>query len=851
MSDFAADPIAVLEDLKQRLRRVALTDVQFASSLNPVLAAFAGKGLYITIQVSDLSGTPQKTYGSSPGQGLTDGTRREEPANTDTAHISIVEERRSDVDAARMRELFTRSLGVLQSLLASHWGTRDSLTFVFNKDQTERFKAAIRDAVSSGVPVALVAFDLDKFKQVNDTHGHPAGDHVLREFGRRLRAQFAEFGLLGRFGGEEFTLAWIGARLEPLVRALTAFRQQQEREPYQAIDRPNTCSIGVAMFPEFVTQVGNDPYEVLNKVADDALYKAKDAGRNRIKWGSDRSPTPIVETVDAQALLQIALNSKVFARGEKIAKYGPLQSYIYSELRARLRTSSISETRSVIDQLLAEIGVDISEGTDAGRPTVSRRELVEIVATAFFGNALSGDGPLTAGNRIEMRAPDAGGDIVLQLRDGTGRVELPARIEGPAHIDLGEIWRNRENHTDGVARYVAPETSLSPYVTIAVGPDNLKRNGMEWSASTIPVDDRPITGGGLPDFWQSNVTRAVQAVLANPNARIIVILGDETTARRTITMLQQLVASNDADWRITRRLGLDPPVLRDFLDRKIVVHVVSVAESFLEVTRRLVLGAGPELNALGMPREVAAEAEQRARFSILTPRDTALGETDGMRVATLADAYPRVIQLLRSSVQEPYSDFMGREFVELSAFKISLTQPTTDTVPEYWSDDINELKTYYDREFRSQTGLFGARLQRWGDGESQITKAVGAATDALISGVASRRILFVVPRPADEWRSPVGLISACVLPRIQGDQRRIDFLWMWRTVEALVGFPFSAYGSITQSMFLLDKINETLRQKGEREAVCGELIYFAASLHFFLGGGDAEIARTVVRDAIR
>jgi diguanylate cyclase (GGDEF)-like protein len=851
MSDLDADPIAALEDLKQRLRRVALTDVQFASALDPVLAAFAGKGLYITIQVSDLNRTPQKTYGSSPGQGLTDGTRREESADTDTAHISIVEERRSDVDAARMRELFTRSLGVLQSLLASHWGTRDSLTFVFNKDQTERFKTAIRDAVTSGVPIALVVFDLDKFKEVNDTHGHPAGDDVLREFGRRLRAQFAEVGLLGRFGGEEFTLVWIGARLEPLVRALTSFRQQQEREWFHAISRTNTCSIGVAVFPEFVTQLGNDPYEVLNKVADDALYEAKHAGRNRIKWGSDKSPNPVAETVDAQALLQIALNSKVFARGEKLAEYGPLQSYIYSELCERLRMSSISETRGVIDKLLAEIGVDISKGADAGRPTVSRRHLVEIVATAFFGNALSGDGPLIAGNRVAMRAPDTGGDLVLQLQDDTARVELPARVEGPVDLNLGEIWRNRDDHTDGVARYVAPGASLSPYVTIAVGPDNMKRRGIEWSASMIPVDDRPVTGGGLPDFWQSNVTRAVQAILANPNARIIVILGDETTARRTITMLQQLVASNDADWRVTRRLGLDPPVLREFLDRNIVVHVVSPSENFLESARGFVLDAGPELNALGQPREVAVEAEQRARFSILTPRDTALGETDGMRVATLADAYPRVIQLLRSSVQKPYSDFMGREFVELSAFKIALTNPSTDTVPEYWSDDTAELNTYYEQQFRAQTGLFGARLQTWGDGESQITKAIVAAADALISGVASRRILFVVPRPSDEWRSPVGLISTCVLPRIHGNHRRIDFLWMWRTVEALVGFPFSAYGSIKHSIFLLDRINDILREKGEREAVCGELIYFAASLHFFLGGGDAEIARTVVRDAIR
>ena len=90
MQELDADPIAALENLKQRLQRVVLTEAQFAAALDPVLATFAGKGLYITVDVSDRSGTPQKTYGSSPGASLTDGTRQEDRADTATALISIV-----------------------------------------------------------------------------------------------------------------------------------------------------------------------------------------------------------------------------------------------------------------------------------------------------------------------------------------------------------------------------------------------------------------------------------------------------------------------------------------------------------------------------------------------------------------------------------------------------------------------------------------------------------------------------------------------------------------------------------------------------------------------------------------
>ena len=83
--------------------------------------------------------------------------------------------------------------------MASHWGARDALAFVFNEAQRERFRTAIRDAVSSGVPVALVAFDLDNFKQVNDRYGHLAGDDVLRAIAAKIHKFVRKFDVVGRY----------------------------------------------------------------------------------------------------------------------------------------------------------------------------------------------------------------------------------------------------------------------------------------------------------------------------------------------------------------------------------------------------------------------------------------------------------------------------------------------------------------------------------------------------------------------------------------------------------------------------------------------------------------------------
>jgi hypothetical protein len=87
-----------------------------------------------------------------------------------------------------------------------------------------------------------------------------------------------------------------------------------------------------------------------------------------------------------------------------------------------------------------------------------------------------------------------------------------------------------------------------------------------------------------------------------------------------------------------------------------------------------------------------------------------------------------------------------------------------------------------------------------------------------------------------------------VVPRVIKGRWKLHFQWAWRTVEALVGLPFSAYGSIRQSESILRQVNTAL---GDRPVPVemGEVVYFALSLHMFLDEGDKDIARTIVLDA--
>jgi two-component system, cell cycle response regulator len=125
----------------------------------------------------------------------------------------------------------------------------------------------------------VVMADLDDFKDVNDRHGHPAGDVVLREFADVLRETLRDADVAGRWGGEEFILVLPGTNVDGAVRLAERVRTELRNRVILAPDGTPisiTASFGVAAFP----QVGNE--QKLVAAADSALYGAKRAGKDRV-----------------------------------------------------------------------------------------------------------------------------------------------------------------------------------------------------------------------------------------------------------------------------------------------------------------------------------------------------------------------------------------------------------------------------------------------------------------------------------------------------------------------------------------------------------------------------------------
>jgi diguanylate cyclase (GGDEF)-like protein len=153
--------------------------------------------------------------------------------------------------------------------------TLDQLTGLLNRRAFDlRFAEIAQQAAISGQPVSVVLADIDRFKTVNDEHGHAVGDAVLRDIAHVLRGSLRSFELLYRFGGEEFLLLLPGAHEDAAARIAATLRTAVEgRRP---AGLPVTASFGVA------TATGDD-FPTLVARADAALYAAKAAGRNRVE----------------------------------------------------------------------------------------------------------------------------------------------------------------------------------------------------------------------------------------------------------------------------------------------------------------------------------------------------------------------------------------------------------------------------------------------------------------------------------------------------------------------------------------------------------------------------------------
>ncbi len=215
-----------------------------------------------------------------------DGSSLEPPQRLGKLRLWIDPRNQSDNDEELIHDLVPQIAALIDRSRLDREARQDALTglarrHVFDRELARRFKMARED----GHAVALLLFDLDHFKQVNDNYGHDAGDRVLEAVGAILLRAAEPGGLACRWGGEELALLQWGGGENALHFAdeLRAFIAEQliqtDNGPLSV-----TTSVGVSAFPDLLIQ---EPEELV-KLADEALYAAKERGRNRALLANGR-----------------------------------------------------------------------------------------------------------------------------------------------------------------------------------------------------------------------------------------------------------------------------------------------------------------------------------------------------------------------------------------------------------------------------------------------------------------------------------------------------------------------------------------------------------------------------------
>jgi diguanylate cyclase (GGDEF)-like protein len=498
--------------LRERLSNTIIPETEFGVEIAGLLSDLLALGseAQITIKAGE---TELARYRA------TDAADRSAPADyrnsmpeRGKAAISVVEAWDGNGGRPEGFEQCSNEIGLLTN---AHWGDRDPMTLLpfFKVPGTEKRVLDYTTRLATGEKqIAIAHLDLDKFKDVNTEFGEPGGDAVLAKFGRRLRETFSDDGVVFRKGGEEFSMIMAGDPPDILFR-LEKFRRRMEAEPFAFIRRPNNCSIGVAIFEpsELVGRMSR--FDELSSEAQEAERRAKTEGRNCIRLPCNAESDRLLRDGE----LEWAARRAIGARRGQPSGGGPLADALTEILVPELATKSLAESVNAPADLARRFGLRFGPRHQAKGPLEAQIPLgnwAAALARSFLRATFRLGGPLTPDSSLSFRVskPTAdGAELFLDVAEGAITHQIPItdglKLEngGPAIVSIGRPWFSSQ--VGGIARWDGGSTnagnsSLVPVLLLPIGDAAiaLAKQERDRVADIVEIEDRPVAGGGLPDF---------------------------------------------------------------------------------------------------------------------------------------------------------------------------------------------------------------------------------------------------------------------------------------------------------------------------------------------------------------
>lgn len=705
----------------------------------------------------------------------------------------------------------------------------------------------LREQSSDGGSIAILFADLDEFKNLNDQAGHDKGDEAIRLINRELHDLCLRFGGLPFHpSGDEFYLILPHVGLLPMMDALYELRQRVQTVSFESKGGGSLTidmTLGLQFLRETVT---------FDKVQQ-AITAAEDATKAPTKPELKTGKPEVTRKEKRRGKLSLAGFARNSAGTMTPQDFGRLGALIVRRRSCLMRPTFSDPRLGMVELVVEKLGVGSLDGLGERVERVRTWLDIETTALCVAASLLQQEPPhdlprialalaVASGllRSAYMASRDLPGDLVVAFTsDGAkAQVRLNGQVVWGDTIDAGDDVQLAEIVTSTLGQerraLIGVQVGLSDRPTFSCGtelpPDLLSH--------VVVVDDRPNSGGGLPDLWQVAVAQVCRAGATSDRVSVFA-WGRTSAGSETVRRLRGEVTWSVDD--IAPLADIGSQVVRDVIplleqNLHLVTRATELVDSLYDLAPVDLIEESPESKTAA-----TADVLHRERLD-----SQPLKPIDGLRCKTATQAYPIVIDVLRKETARESADDAWQSMRELIAFKLVLESPQQDPVPAYLRGQRNDLERYAEEVLLKPEGRIRGALEQNGQVDA-FRRELGLCYSAGPEARSTRRAVLVVPHvPKDGAPSPEGLVSAWASPRVrEGGGNIVDWVFVWRTVEAFIGLPYSLFGSIQLAQSLLAEVN--LKLPGDTGQLrFGELTYIALSLHMRVDGVHRRIAKRIV-----
>ncbi|MCT7530946.1 GGDEF domain-containing protein [Aliarcobacter cryaerophilus] len=695
---------------------------------------------------------------------------------------------------------------------------------------------------------AFVFCDIDKFGDLNAKFTQSGGDYAMRHLSIILE-KYTKDSILIHRSGDEFIIVHFSNKQHEILEILYSIRRDVNTLsfPYQELgDVTFTISSGIKFIEKgkFNKEIDFDDYA---SFAENALKPDGKDSKKRNEISIYKEHEDIVkDEVNIHNLKVSFLSSKV----------NMLRSDSYRNIWLNYISNDISK-RNIEKDKLNEIFNNYIEEV---KPTFSNENTTCILDNikVEYGKIFSIYDIMIAIIQGLYRNSKFEIDKKIKLYFESNIYKLSINNEPIINFEYkSEIFNNKSPLEISFEIPVLPQligikdTSsflLSTSLLVVIGDFKNKKLESLFNEKVI-VDIRPTTGGGLPDFWEASLSKVLTYLHTNRNLNNIFIVSQiENTY--TDTYLKQLnngKLSENIDY-IAYKTGLSTKIISE-VEKRIQNKVYNILEDeIIDKLFELEFSNSGNIDIKRFNHNSPVKNRKGYLESKINSVNYKLNELDGCMGETLSKVYPIVIYTMKEAniySQSKSQDF--KHYKELIDFKVRLTNPSQDKLPWFYEKEEEKFKKYFKESFLETDGVFYTSINE-DNQEEIILQYLAKLFNSKLELVSSRRAIIILKnRIKGNEPDPLGLTSIRIYLTKELNITKINFTFIWRTVEAIVGFPYSAYGSISYAEEFLSKLKLLLPQ-GVKVHL-GDLTYIAQTLHIFQDTYSENIAKNIIDEA--